>query len=437
MKWTSWLVLGWLWSTTTVAEVVLGSDKDTADLDIGCLYPLTGPSALWGSDAVVAIKMALDKLKTDPSAPTIRVTVADTMGKQYRSREIALQFIENEQVDVLCGVVNSNIALETSKLAFESQTLFLGAGHSTPRLTEDALHPWYFHLNNDASQSSGAGARYLQDIKDEWRWKTLSYIGPDYEYGHQIWQKMLTALDSLGVDYHVKDEFYSLHGEKDYRRYIDALLADPPDIVVSGHWTRDLVSFIEQAQLAGLFSRTRFVNFDTGGGYFVLSRLGDALPEGLVLSARSHVNWPATEANREYVGEFYRRAGRYPTFIAQDAYAVITALATAWKQAPEKTVEGVRLSLGGLSFSLPEDPEGFQSVIDPRTHRILQVQAIGETVADGRYSPATRTLGKWKFYSPYELPNVIESVAETSVAGSSSDERSKWRLGAESAHVGR
>lgn len=420
MKRVPWLMIGWLWSTVAAAEVVLGGDKGSVDLDIGCLYPLTGPSALWGRDAVVAIEMALDKINADPSSPNIRVTVADTMGKQYRSREIALQFIEREQVDVLCGVVNSNIALETSKLAFESRTLFLGAGHSSPRLTEDALHPWYFHLNNDASQSSGAGAKYLQDVKGEWGWKTLSYIGPDYEYGHQIWLKMVSALDTLGVDYQVKDEFYSLHGEKDYSRYIDALLADPPDIVVSGHWTRDLVSFIGQAQLAGLFSRTRFVNFDTGGGYFVLSRLGDAVPEGLVLSARSHVNWPATEANRDYVDEFYRRAGgRYPTFIAQDAYAVIVALAAAWKQATEKTVEGVRLSLSGLSFSLPEDPEGFQSAIDPRTHRILQVQAIGETVADERYAPATRTLGKWKYYFPSDLPNAIENATETSAIDSS------------------
>ncbi|WP_434355132.1 ABC transporter substrate-binding protein [Parasalinivibrio latis] len=382
-------------------EVVIGASKEEADLEVGCMYPLTGASSLWGNDAVVALEMAVNKLLAEPGLPKIRVYVADTMGKQFRSREIALQFV-NRGVQVLCGVVNSNIALEVSQIAREHEILFLGAGHSTARLTEGERHPWYFHLNNDASQSSDAGARYLKDVKPELNWKTVSYIGPDYEYGHQIWQTMMANLKKYGVDYQIKDEFYSLLGETDYRLYIEALLADPPDILVSGHWTRDLVSFLEQAQLSGLLDTTHFVNFDTGGGYFVLSRLGDKLPEGLVLSGRSHVNWPETETNRDYVGAFFRQTQRYPTFIAQDAYTVIQVLGAAWQKAEEKTVPGIRNVLPGLTVSLPEDPEGFSSYIDPDSHKIMQYQAVGETIKNFRFSPATRMLGNWKIYPPAE-----------------------------------
>ncbi|GAK83688.1 ABC transporter substrate-binding protein [Vibrio ponticus] len=348
---------------------------------------------------MVALEMALEEIHALPGAPQMRVYVADTMGKQFRSREIATNFVD-QGVDVLCGVVNSNIALEVSLLAKQHQILFLGAGHSSARLTQDERHPWYFHLNNDASQSSDAGARYLRDVKPELGWRTISYIGPDYEYGHQIWQTMMASLAQHGVDYQIKDEFYSLLGETDYRLYIEALLADPPDVLISGHWTRDLVSFLEQAARAGLLEQTHFVNFDTGGGYFVLSRLGDTLPEGVVLSGRSHLNWPQTARNHSYVAAFFERTKRFPTFIAQDAYTVMKVLDAAWRQAEPQSLLGLRQALPGLRVSLPEDPQGFQSYIDPKTHKIMQYQAIGKTKHTTGFAPATRMLGDWYTYPP-------------------------------------
>ncbi|WP_162046531.1 ABC transporter substrate-binding protein [Vibrio taketomensis] len=388
-----------LFSAGSVAEIVLGVDKNEADLEVGCLYPLSGPSALWGNDAVVALQMALDDIHAQPQSPRLRVYVADTMGKLFRTREIATNFV-TRGVDVLCGVVNSNIALEVSQLAKNNQILFLGAGHSSARLTQSERHPWYFHLNNDASQSSDAGARYLRDVKSELNWRTVSYIGPDYEYGHQIWQTMMASLDRYQVQYQIKDEFYSLLGETDYQLYIEALIANPPDVLVSGHWTRDLVSFLEQAEVSGLLKKTHFVNFDTGGGYFVLSRLGDTLPEGVVLSGRSHINWPTTKANSAYIDEFYQRTQRYPTFIAQDAYTVIKVLDSAWQQYQPKSLVELRDALPGLKVSLPEDPSGFQSFIDPETHKIMQYQAIGKTTKTEGFAPATRMLGDWRIYPP-------------------------------------
>ena len=406
------LVLSLLFTvqTATAEELIFGVSEAEAELRVGCLYPLTGAAALWGRDAAAGIEMALDHVsKSYPQVPRMRVYIADTMGKQYRSREIVQQLLQQRKVDVLCGVVNSNIALETSRLAKENQTLFLGAGHSTSRVSEEELHPWYFHLNNDARQSMYAGALYLKELQQKSGWKTIAYIGPDYEYGHQIWQQLTKSLDRLGVKYKVTDEYYSLLNETDYAAYIEAFSGQPSDILVNGHWTRDLVRFIEQANNARLFEKTQFVNFDTGGGYFVLDRLKDVLPENLVLSGRHHVNWPRTDRNMAYVAEFERRNKRLPTFVAQGAYSVFIALAEAWQQAPKKDMASIRQTLEGLKLSLPEDPEGFQSWIDAETHQIMQVQAIGETRVvlaneDGAHGPVRNIrLNNWSVYYPADL----------------------------------
>ena len=387
-------------------ELVIGTNPETADLKLGCLYPLSGSSALWGRDAVAGMELALsDIAHSGVQVPKITAFISDTMGKAYRSREITQRLLADKKVDALCGVVNSAIALETSRIAEQQQVLFLGAGHSTSRTTEEELHPWYFHLNNDASQSMMAGARYLKQLQKTDRWKTLSYIGPDYEYGHQLWQKLTESLDQLGVHYSIKQEFYSLHNESSYETYIKAITSNPPDILINGHWTQDLVRFVEQANNAGLFEQIRFANFDTGGGYFALSRLQESLPDGLILSARHHINWPETERNQQFIDRFYQQNHRLPTFVAQDAYTVIIALAEAWRQAPDNSMASIRQTLEGLKLSLPEDPDGFQSWIDPDSHKIMQVQAIGTTSRlSGQKSPDKKAIAlqleNWQIYYP-------------------------------------
>ena len=60
----------------------------------------------------------------------------------------------------------------------------------------------------------------------------------------------------------------------------------------------------------------------------------------------------------------------------------------------------LRLALEGLRLSLPEDPDGFQSFMDPQSHQLMQTQAIGKTVFNPAYPPATVQLGDWTIYEP-------------------------------------
>ena len=135
-----------------------------------------------------------------------------------------------------------------------------------------------------------------------------------------------------------------------------------------------------------------------------MSATGAELPLGLVLSARHHNNWPETQANKDYVQKFFKKTGRYPTYAAEGAYAGILAIAQAVEKVgnPNDT-EALVKALEGMKISLPEDPEGFTSYIDPATHQIVQVQAIGVTVANDQFPPAKRMLGNWKIYKAEDL----------------------------------
>lgn len=370
---------------------------------VGCLLPLTGPGGRYGHDSIAAIQMAKEDLaaSSETTYPILDVKVRDTRSKSLRSVQIARSFIEKDSVDFLCGVVSSNVAMAVTQVAKSKKVFFIGTDHASPRLTAEALHPYYFRVSNGTRQSMLAGAQYIRQYYATKKKLKIAFIGPDYDYGYQAWKDLRSFLHKENVLVDVVSEVWPKPFETDYSIHIHALIDAKPDIVVNGHWGQDLVTFVKQAKGLGLFEKTTFMNFDAGGNFEILAELGDEMPLGLILSARHHINWPDTASNRSFVQRFKTKQGRYPSYAAEGAYAGILAIAKAVRQANGvSNKDEIRKALEHLRLKLPEDPKGFTSYMDPASHQIMQVQAIGKTLIDNHYSPAKVMLGNWKAYYP-------------------------------------
>ncbi|WP_324765596.1 ABC transporter substrate-binding protein (plasmid) [Sinorhizobium meliloti] len=392
---------------TTLATTIalLAIDGGLAQpVKIGCLYPLSGPAGLYGRDSAIAIRLAQRRIESLRGAgyPELEIIVEDTRSKPLRSLQFARKFIDTDQVDFLCGVVSSGIALSITELARQTETFFIGTDHASPSLVSTELHPFYFRVSNDIRLSMLAGAKYIRDqYSVSAKPLRIAFIGPDYEYGYEAWEDLRWFLQENGVDFEVVGEFWPKLFETDYSIYVEALDQVQPDVIVDGHWGVDVVTLIKQAAQHGLLEKATFMNFDAGGNYEVLAQLGNDVPLGLVLSARHHVNWPPTQSNRDFVQAFHEEAGRFPSYAAEGAYSGILAIAEAVKAAGSAgDADAIRSALSSLKLKLPEDPEGFVSFMDPLSHQMMQAQAIGRTVVDNRFLPATRLLGGWSVYLP-------------------------------------
>jgi branched-chain amino acid transport system substrate-binding protein len=317
---------------------------------------------------------------------------------------VAERYVTEDKVHFLLGVVSSGGGLALPEGAKQNKVIFIGTDHAATELTLDNFQPYYFRVSNNTFQSMTAGALYLKELQKTKPWKTIAYIGPDYAYGHSQLEEIQYNLKRFGVEFQLVSKYLPKLYEPDYTSYITSIIKDKPDILVSGFWGGDTVAFIKQAKAYGLFEKMTYFHPDAGGNYEVMSALEGELPAGLILSARHHNNWPDTEANRKYVAEFKRRTGRYPTYAAEGAYAGIYAIAKAVEKVgtPDNT-EALIKALEGLQIKLPEDPEGFTSFIDPQTHQIVQVQAIGLSQANDKFPPAKMMLGDWKIYKAEDL----------------------------------
>lgn len=373
---------------------------------IGALYPMTGRSGLYGMDSVAAAEMAIDEIngKGGVAGYKLDIIFTDSKSKPAYAVRVAERYITEDKVHFLFGVVSSGVGLALTEVSKQNKVIFIGTDHAATELTLDNFQPYYFRVSNNTFQSMTAGALYLKELQKTKPWKTIAYIGPDYAYGHSQLEEIQYNLKRFGVEFQLVSKYLPKLYEPDYTSYITSIIKDKPDILVSGFWGGDTVAFIKQAKAYGLFEKMTYFHPDAGGNYEVMSALEGELPPGLILSARHHNNWPDTEANRKYVAEFKRRTGRYPTYAAEGAYAGIYAIAKAVEKVgtPDNT-EALVKALEGLQFKLPEDPEGFTSFIDPQTHQIVQVQAIGLSQANDKFPPAKMMLGDWKIYKAEDL----------------------------------
>ncbi|MFP2771055.1 ABC transporter substrate-binding protein [Oceanisphaera sp. KMM 10153] len=399
------LLLAILWVVpSTQAEIALGTDDSEAQVRVGCLFPLSGRGGLYGLDSVVGIQVALDWIQQQPiDYPRLQVLIADSRSKASRATRLAREFVQERRARFICGVVNSAVALEVARVVASEQAFFIGTDHASPRLTDADVSPYYFRVNNNSRQSMYAAAHYIKDSFKSSREAPLriSYLGPDYDYGYQIWQDLQQALRQAGVRFDIVTALWPSLYEPDYTPYIEALKQQPTDLIINSLWGGDLVAFIEQANQASLFQHADFANFDTGGNYEVLAALANDMPAGLILSARHHNNWPPTDYNRWFVERFHALSGRYPSYAAEGAYAGILAIAETMRTVGVHASDAeISTALKGLRLRLPEDPPGFVSYMDPVTHQLQQVIAIGRSQPDDRLPPATKLLGDWKVYPP-------------------------------------
>ena len=357
-------------------------------IKIGAMYPMTGRPGQYGLDSVDGAEMAVEEINSKGGVAGYKLEFLNTDSKakpDYAVR-VAKRYITEDKVHFLFGVVSSAVGLAVTEVSKQYKKIFIGTDHASTQLTTDKLQPYYFRVSSNTFQSMAAGALYLKELKQTKPWETLAYIGPDYAYGHDQWEELKYNLDRFGVKFKSVGEYWPKLSAPDYTAFITAIMKDKPDILVAGFWGGDTVAFIKQALPYGLFSKMLYFHPDAGGNYEVMQGMGAELPLGLVLSARHHNNWPDTELNKQYVQKFFQRTARYPTYAAEGAYAGVYAIAEAVKKVgnPDDT-EALVKALEGLKIKLPKDPDGFTSYIDPESHQIVEVQAIGVTVPNDKF----------------------------------------------------
>ena len=316
------------------AAALIGTAALAEDVKVGMITTLSGGGAGLGIDTRDGFMLAVNRagrddlevvIEDDEQAPDVAVQLADRM-------------IQSEQVDLLTGIVWSNLAMAVVPSANAQGLFYLSTNAAPAQLAGAGCNPLYFSVSyqND-SLHEAAGAYATQE-----GYGNVFIMAPNYPAG----QDSLTGFKRF-YEGDLAGEVYTELGQTDYAPQIAQIRASGADAVFFFLPGGMGISFLKQYADSGVdipLIGPAF-SFDQG----ILQATGEA-----ALGVRNTSQWSKdldNEANAAFVEAFEAEYGRLPSLYAAQGYDTANLLMSAMDKADISDQEAFRAALAEADFA--------------------------------------------------------------------------------------
>ncbi|CAN7206139.1 ABC transporter substrate-binding protein [Rhizobium sp. LjRoot30] len=304
-------------------------------LKIGMITTLSGGGAGLGMDTrdgfMLAIKQAGNK--------DIEVITEDDGQKPELAVQIADKMIQSDQVDILTGIVWSNLLMAVAPSAVAQGKFYVSTNAAPAALAGEKCNPLYFNAAYQNDNLHEAMGEYAN--KD---YKKMFIMAPNYPAG----KDSLTGFKRYYKG-EVAAEVYTQVGQTDYAAEIAQIRASGADgvfIFLPGGMG---IAFMKQYSQSGVKTPVMGPGFSFSQD--VLPAIGDA-----ALGVKNSGQWAKdldNEANKKFVPAFQAEYGRLPSIYAVQAYDAAQLILSAAAKADVKDTEAFRAELLKADFQSP------------------------------------------------------------------------------------
>lgn len=370
-------------ATPTPTQTESKSDGGMEPFRVGQLTPLSGPLADSGEDHVRGGQIAADTFNADGgiAGHQIELVNQDSEASPDTAVKRARQLAQQEDVDVIVGIVSSAVAKAVSQFAAQQNVPIILTAAQTPDVTKQECQRTTFRTTTNIIHQQKTTAATIDEFTPDDATRVAG-VNPDYVYGHQSWEIFQQEFQQRrsGVEYVSSQLPAFLKG--DYKKEIQATLDAEPDIVHSVLYSADLIAFIKQAHQFDFFDEIDYFYADVTPTV-VAAPLGDEFPTGSICIADSYFKWPESYQETparvtEFVAEYESRYDSVPGVFAYEQHAAFSALKGAVEASGGKSTDDLVDGLEGLSFS---------SVVPDMTVRAADHQAIHDAYFGGVMGP--------------------------------------------------
>jgi branched-chain amino acid transport system substrate-binding protein len=286
----------------------------TTDVKIGVL---TDMSSLYADDtgpgSVAAAKLAVQDF--DPAAHNMKVDIisADHQNKPDIGANIARQWFDTQNVDVIVDVPNSGVALAVNEVVREKNKVFLVSGAAISDLTGPKCSPNTIHWTYDTWMlANGTGKAVVKTGGDTW-----FFITADYAFGHALERDTTAVIKANGGK--VLGSVSVPLNNQDFSSFLLQAQQSKAKIIGLANAGGDTINSIKQG-----------AEFDitAGGQHFagLLVFIGDVeamglkVAQGLVLTETFY--WDMNDGTRAWTKRWQAdRPGKFPTMNQAGVYS--------------------------------------------------------------------------------------------------------------------
>ncbi|MBE0452910.1 MAG: ABC transporter substrate-binding protein [Roseovarius sp.] len=316
-----------------VAALALAATGAMAEVKVGMITTLSGGGAGLGIDVRDGFLLAIEQSGRDD----ITVVVEDDQQKPDIAVQLSDKMIQSEKVDVMTGIIWSNLAMAVVPGAVAQGKFYLSPNAGPSALAGKGCHPNYFNVawqNDNLHEAAGAYANKAG-------YSNSFILAPNYPAG----QDALTGYKRF-YEGALAGEIYTQLGQTDYAAEIAQIRASGADSVFFFLPGGMGISFLKQYADSGVGLPVvgPAFSFDQG----ILQAVGPA-----ALGVVNTSQWSKdldNAANTAFVESFQAKYGRLPSLYASQGFDTANLLISALDKADVSDAGAFREALRAADF---------------------------------------------------------------------------------------
>lgn len=337
------------------------ADGHSGKVKIGLITTLTGGGAALGVDIRDGFLLGIKQAGNDG----IEVVVEDDQRKPDIAVQLADKMIQSEKVDIMTGIVWSNLALAVAPASTAQGKFYISPNAGPAQLAGKGCHKQYFNVawqNDGPHEAAGAHANKLG-------FKNAFILAPNYPAG----KDSLTGFKRLYAG-ELAGELYTKLGQTDYAAEIAQIRASDADGIFFFLPGGMGISFLKQYADSG-------IDLPVVGPAFsfdqtILGAVGDA-----AMGIHNTAQWSPdldNAANTAFVETFQAEYGRLPSIYASQGFDTANLIASAAGKADVADADAFRAALLEADFASTRGDFAFGNNQHP-----IQDFYVREVVKDG------------------------------------------------------
>ncbi|MBL4740169.1 MAG: ABC transporter substrate-binding protein [Sneathiella sp.] len=328
---------------------------------VGMITTLSGGGSGLGIDVrdgfMLAVKQAGNK--------DLEVVIEDDARKPGLAVQIADKMIQSEKVDILTGIIWSNLAMAVVPSAVAQGKIYISPNAGPSQLAGKGCHPNYFNAsfqNDNLPEAMGAYATKTGV-------KSTFIMAPNYPAGKDV-------LNGFKRFYKGKlsSEVYTKLGQTDYAAEIAQIRASKAESVFVFLPGGMGIAFMKQYAQSGVDIPVMGPAFSFDQG--ILKAVG---PVAVGVKNTSHwskdLKFPA---NKAFVESFQAEYGRLPSLYAVQGFDTASLILSAMKTADVKDTDAFRAAIKKADFDSPRGKLKFGN-----NQHLIQTIYVREVVKEG------------------------------------------------------
>ncbi len=292
----------------TAALAMTATPVMAKTIKIGFINTFSGGAAIYGKHQKDALELALDHKGRKIGGLDVEVIYGDDQRKPDVGRQVAAKMLQKDKVDVVSGIIWSNILAAVQKMVVRDKTFMITTNAGWSHMAGKGCNPYFFSTSWNNDQSPEAMGKLMQDEKID----NVFLISANYQAG----KDMLTGFMRNYKGKIAGRILYRL-GQRDYQAELSQIRAAKPNAIFGFVPGGMGVAFGKQYRAAGMHKTIPFYSVFTID-YLSMPGWGKN-----AIGTYSTAYWDVSSKrpdNQKFINDFKKKYGYHPSLFAAQAY---------------------------------------------------------------------------------------------------------------------